>query len=170
MGSVWVQAVGQEVTSLQGLSALKQMFTVIVMNDDKEILNLEEVDEDSVAEMFFESSPSLVLMPKNPATFIASKSSLYKSLSFFEDQASLLPSGSLTAQSDRLSLIHPSLSRSSFQSRFPYWLGLFTLEKAYNFPRPVEIVTMDRVLSDENIHLNLRDLPAFFASATGLLS
>ena len=44
------------------------------------------------------------------------------------------------------------------------------LEKLYRMRKSVEVTTMDRVLCDEIKHLNLRELPSYFACATGLLS
>lgn len=49
-------------------------------------------------------------------------------------------------------------------------LNLMNLEKLYRMRKSVEVTTMDRVLCDEIKHLNLRELPSYFACATGLLS
>jgi len=59
------------------------------MNDDKEILKLEEVEEDTLAELTFEAAPHLVLIPKHQGIITASASSLYKCHVFFEDLRTL---------------------------------------------------------------------------------
>ena len=54
--------------------------------------------------------------------------------------------------------------------QFVRGLNLFNIEKLYNLKKSMEVTTIDRVLCDEDKHLNLRDLPSFYACATGLLS
>lgn len=54
--------------------------------------------------------------------------------------------------------------------KFVRSLNLLNIEKLYGLRKSVEVTTIDRVLCDESQHLNLRDLPSFYACATGLLS
>jgi len=44
------------------------------------------------------------------------------------------------------------------------------LEKSYELGKTIEVSTIDRILLDEDKHLNLRDLPSFYACAAELLS
>jgi hypothetical protein len=53
--------------------------------------------------------------------------------------------------------------------RFALCVNLFNIEKLFNLGKSFEVTAMDRVLCDEDQHLNLRDLPSFYACATGLL-
>lgn len=49
-------------------------------------------------------------------------------------------------------------------------LNQMNLEKLYRMRKSIEVTGMDRVLCDESQHLNLRDLPSYYACATGLLA
>jgi hypothetical protein len=71
-------------------------------------------------------------------------------------------------KSSRLSWVYP-ISRLTNDS-FVRNLNLLNIEKLYNLAKPTEVTTIDRVLCDEDKHLNLRDLPSFYACASGLLS
>jgi len=56
------------------------------------------------------------------------------------------------------------------QDSFVRSLSLLNIERSYNFKNSFEVTTMHRVLCDEDEHLRLRDLPSFYACATGLLA
>ena len=55
------------------------------LNDDKEIIKNEDVEVQNLAEMMFEASPYLILIPKSPATIVMSASSQYRGLCLLKD-------------------------------------------------------------------------------------
>lgn len=146
----------------------------------------QDIDEQDLAEMIAESSPYLVLIPKNQATILISASSQYRCLCLLKDAKKLgkpltiatddrfaLKEGQkddcpLALRPQRLSWLYP-MARTT-PDKFVRSLNLLNAEKLYGLRKSVEVTTIDRVLCDEIKHLNLRDLPSFYACATGLLS
>lgn len=136
--------------------------------------------------MISEASPYLILIPKSQATILMSASSQYRCLCLLKDVKKLCKdvlagvddqsSGSSAKTSEfsaatrfqRLSWQHPIAKMTS--DRFIRSLNLFNIEKLYNFKKSIEVAMMDRILCDEDKHLNLKDLPSFYACATESLS
>ena len=54
---------------------MEAQYTIICLNDEKEILKKEELDGYTLAELISEASPFLVLIPKAEATITVSASS-----------------------------------------------------------------------------------------------
>lgn len=170
----------------QGLSGLRAHYSILCLNDDKEILKSEEQDEQDLAEMISESSPYLVLIPKTSSAILMSASSQYRCLCLLKDAKKLSKAPKLGAEGAareeladgadllsalrvrRLSWLYPMARITS--DWFVRSLNLMNLEKLYRMRKSVEVTTMDRVLCDEIKHLNLRELPSYFSCATGLLS
>ena len=79
LGFVWVKTLTDEPEASgsvrHGLGALEAQYTIMCLNDEKEILKKEELDGYTLAEMISESSPFLVLIPQAEATITMSTSS-----------------------------------------------------------------------------------------------
>lgn len=79
LGFVWVKTLTDEPEApglaKHGLGALESQYTIMCLNDEKEILKKEELDGYTLAELISESSPFLVLIPKAEATITMSTSS-----------------------------------------------------------------------------------------------
>jgi len=90
LGFVWIKTLFDEAGSAKhGLRGLEAHFTIICLNDDKEILKKEDIDSYHMAEMITEASPYLVLIPKTEATILMSASSQYPSLCLLKDAKKL---------------------------------------------------------------------------------
>jgi hypothetical protein len=70
---------------LCGLQGLKNHYSIICLNDDKEMINPEGLDEDTLAEMMSIASPSLILIPKGQVSIIMSASSQYTCICLYKD-------------------------------------------------------------------------------------
>jgi hypothetical protein len=68
-----------------GVFGLQQHYSIIVLNDDKEIVKNQAVDEQIMAEMISEASNYLILIPKSQDTIMMSASSQYLPLCFLKD-------------------------------------------------------------------------------------
>jgi len=107
-----------------------------------------------------------------------SASSLHPSLNFLKDLKKLLKipnpyddkikSLCMEDFGKRLTYVSPLAKMTT--DKFTRRLNLFNLEKSYELKKTIEVSTIDRILCDEDKHLNLRDLPSFYACATELLS
>ena len=58
-----------------GFKGLEEHYSIICLNDDKEIINKEDIDAYHLADMIQEASPYLVLIPKADATIPMNASS-----------------------------------------------------------------------------------------------
>ena len=47
-------------------------------------------------------------------------------------------------------------------------LNLLNIERSYHFSKSFETTTIDRILSDEDRHINMRDLPGFYFCSANL--
>ena len=168
---LWVRAITPDVSGAesrlqcQGFEGLESHYTVIVMNDDKDIVEWNKLDTFHLAEMISDASPYFILIPKVPGAFLISSSSQYQNLCLLEDVRSLL-SGTCCSlnmeRQQRLTWIHPlAASRFSPPGSFSNLLQLLRIEKEYDLPKQYEICTIDRILMDEAKQVNLRDLPSF---------
>lgn len=76
---MWVKTLSDEPEAQgsvkHGLGALEAQYTIMCLNDEKEILKKEELDGYTLAELISEASPFLVLIPKAEATITMSASS-----------------------------------------------------------------------------------------------
>ena len=142
---------------------MKKHFSVIILNDDKDILK--DTEESDLGDMLQDKSAYLILIPKSQDAIIMSSSSQYECLCFFKDVKKLRKSFEKYEQT-RHSMLMPFAGVNDFVSR----LNLISLEQAYGFKKSIEVTTIDRILCDEDKHLSLRDLPSFYASANGLLN
>jgi len=98
-----------------------------------------------------------------------SASSLYPLLCFLKDIRKLNKDWApLEGSERRLTWVHPLLRMTA--DRFAHSLNLLNVERNYNLRKTIEVATIDRILSDEDKHLSLRDLPSFYACATELIS
>jgi len=69
LGSVWIKNLtgepGEEVAAVQGLEGLRVHYSIICLNDDKDIMKSDEVDAYTLSEMISGASPYLILIPKS---------------------------------------------------------------------------------------------------------
>jgi len=70
---------------MHGLEGLRAHYSVICLNDDKDIIKSDELDAYTLAEMVAGASPYLVLIPKSPATILMSASKQYECLCLLKD-------------------------------------------------------------------------------------
>lgn len=92
LGFVWVKTLAEEEgvdSAKHGFSGLEAYYSIICLNDEKEILKREELDTYHLAELISEASPFLVLIPKAETTIPMSASSQYSSLCFLKDTKKL---------------------------------------------------------------------------------
>ena len=79
LGFVWIATLsavsGDDTKPKHGFGGLEAHYSIICMNDEKEILAKEDIDAYNLAEMIQEASPYLVLIPKAAATIPMSTSS-----------------------------------------------------------------------------------------------
>jgi len=79
LGFVWIATLsgvsGDNTNTKHGFGGLEAHYSIICLNDDKEILSKEDIDAYNLAEMIQEASPYLVLIPKAEATIPMSTSS-----------------------------------------------------------------------------------------------
>ena len=93
LGFVWIRTLEaghtEQVEACQGLAGLRAHYSILCLNDDKEILKNEEQDEQDLAEMISESSPYLILIPKSSSAILVSASSQYRCLCLLKDAKKL---------------------------------------------------------------------------------
>jgi len=65
-------------------------YSIICLNDDKEVIKFEDVEVETLGEMLWEVSPYLILVPKDQNVIMMSASSLHPSLNFLKDLKKLL--------------------------------------------------------------------------------
>lgn len=64
-GSIWVNSVSDvQSASNFGMQALQEHFTIVCLNDDKELVPIASIDAYKLAEMVMDASPYLILIPK----------------------------------------------------------------------------------------------------------
>jgi hypothetical protein len=159
---VWLKAISEATTGrmpCQGLEGLEAHFSIVVLNDDKDIVERQKLDSFHLAEMISDASPYLILIPKSQGSFMISASSQYQNLCLLEDLR-CLQSGAIGETVTRLSWIQP-LAASRHGGTFATVLEMLRIENEYNLPKQFEICTIDRILMDEAKQVNLRDLPSF---------
>lgn len=141
--------------------ALKEHFTIICLNDDKDIVEPEKMDSFQLAELIANASAHLILIPRLANAVMLSASSQYQNMCLLED-LSLLHSSRLEQVCTRLSWLDPAASTFQEHSSFTRVLNSLGIERAYSLPKQFESCTIDRILMDETKQINLRDLPSFF--------
>jgi len=177
LAQIWVQDVtaADSRRGMRGIEGLKQLFSLIMMNDDKEISSKKDHDLWQVQEMLSQKSPYLVLIPAGQANVMASASTLYRTVCFLKDQCKLWNSLALGKTphlpQHRLSHVHP-LAQAPTASTLPQLLNLLCLYQEYgaeeNASQSLPLKAIASILHDET-RSNLRDLPAYYFSASKML-
>jgi hypothetical protein len=107
LGSLWINSISDEENLPQnGYEALKSHYSIIVLNDDKDIV--QKNDEQDLSDMIQEASPFLILIPKSNNSILMSSSSQYQCFCFLKDVKKLLKDGLMEKYDQkRLNMIYP---------------------------------------------------------------
>jgi hypothetical protein len=81
-GFIWLHSLSEQAVKLpcHAREGLEALFTIISMDDEKEIVKNLKIDGYTLAEQIQEASPYLVLIPKYQNTIVLSASSQFQGL------------------------------------------------------------------------------------------